>query len=130
MVGMADPPEKMTDYIAQCKKFQTAWENANKIRNGQSGGSQFRRPNTRPQQTQARVGELASTIPPRMTPEIREECFSKGLCFRCRKPGHRGFNCPTLPDRPQYNRPRSNPAVRATATIEESVDNSVFETED
>ena len=127
---MADPPEKMMDYIAQCKKFQTAWENANKIRNGRSGGLQFRRPNSRPQQAQARIGELASTNPPKMTPEIRQECITKGLCFHCRKPGHNSFNCRTLPNRPQFNPPRSNAAARATASLEESVDSSVFQSED
>jgi hypothetical protein len=30
----------------------------------------------------------------RLTPEARLDCQSKGLCFRCRQPGHRANECP------------------------------------
>lgn len=30
----------------------------------------------------------------KMTPEVHAECMRKGLCFRCRKQGHLGKDCP------------------------------------
>jgi hypothetical protein len=31
---------------------------------------------------------------PKLTPQLREECRKKGLCFRCRQPGHTVPECP------------------------------------
>ncbi|KAJ8073820.1 hypothetical protein PM082_012098 [Marasmius tenuissimus] len=33
----------------------------------------------------------------KLTPEERQWCVDKGLCFRCRQPGHQGYECPTFP---------------------------------
>ena len=32
----------------------------------------------------------------RLTSEERKRCIEKGLCFRCRKPGHLSGTCPTF----------------------------------
>ena len=32
--------------------------------------------------------------PPKMTPSERERCMRKGLCLRCRQPGHIASQCP------------------------------------
>ena len=37
----------------------------------------------------------------RLTPEERKRCIEKGLCFRCRKPGHLSGACPTFSSTPR-----------------------------
>ena len=34
--------------------------------------------------------------PPKMTAEERERCMKEGLCFRCRRSGHRSIHCPVF----------------------------------
>ena len=38
----------------------------------------------------------AVKLPKKLTPEEREQCVKKGLCFRCRKSGHMASACPVL----------------------------------
>ena len=35
----------------------------------------------------------------KLTPEERKRCIEKGLCFRCRKPGHLSGECPSFPNK-------------------------------
>lgn len=38
--------------------------------------------------------EIGNTELKKLTKEEREECMKKGLCLRCRQPGHLAKNCP------------------------------------
>ena len=38
--------------------------------------------------------EIGNTEVKKLTKEEREECLKKGLCLRCREPGHIARNCP------------------------------------
>ena len=44
-------------------------------------------------------------LPKKLTPEEREQCAKKGLCFRCRKSGHMASTCPT------FSEPLKKPCV-------------------
>ena len=39
----------------------------------------------------------------KLTDTEREECIRKGICFKCRKPGHLAKECPE--SRPNFRRP-------------------------
>ena len=66
---------------------------------------QANKPKTSGQNQSSYVAPAQSTSKPRLqklTPEAREQCIKKNLCFRCRQPGHRGPDCPI-----------QNPTIRA-----------------
>ena len=43
-------------------------------------------------------------LPKKLTPEEREQCARKGLCFRCQKSGHMASACPAFTDPPKKPR--------------------------
>ena len=43
-------------------------------------------------------------LPKKLTPEEREQCAKRGLCFRCRKTGHMASTCPTFSNPPKKPR--------------------------
>ena len=43
----------------------------------------------------------AVKLPKKLTPEEREQCTRKGLCFRCQKSGHMVSACPAFSDLPK-----------------------------
>ncbi|KAH8977103.1 hypothetical protein EDB86DRAFT_3009668 [Lactarius hatsudake] len=52
-------------------------------------------PHTRPRDRRTQIG--GATFGPRLaplTPALRERCRREGLCFRCRKHGHKATSCP------------------------------------
>ena len=46
----------------------------------------------------------AVKLPKKLTPEEREQCAKKGLCFRCCKSGHIVSACPAFSDLPKKPR--------------------------
>ncbi len=58
------------------------------------GGSYLKSYNSPSAEKQNDPMEIGNIEIKKLTPEEREECFKKGLCLRCRQPGHIAKNCP------------------------------------
>ena len=67
----------------------------------------------------------AVKLPKKLTPEEREQCAKKGLCFRCRKSGHMASACPAFsdpPKKPRVQRARKEEKLPELKEIEDDDD--------
>ena len=99
IMSMDTVPAKVEEWYAKAIHFQTQWERAEEIaqRNRQpTKGTyhSFATPSTKSRDPDAMDVDVIRVA--RLTPEERKRCIEKGLCFRCRKPGHLSGACPTF----------------------------------
>ena len=82
-------------------------------------------------QTSRGITSRTSTDPTPCTPKLssreRENCSLKGLCFRCRRKGHRALSCsfPPEPSKPSHfeTSPTENSSVNETPELLETEEN-------
>ena len=99
IMSMDTVPAKVEEWYAKAIYFQTQWEQAEEItqRNRQpSKGTYHSFSSPTPKSRDPDTMDVDVVKVTRLTPEERKRCIEKGLCFRCRKPGHLSGVCPTF----------------------------------
>ena len=119
IMSMDTVPSKIEEWYAKAIHFQTQWERAEEIvqRNRQpTKGTyhSFSFPTPRSRDPDAMDVDVIKVT--RLTPEERKRCIEKGLCFRCRKPGHLSGTCPTF-----FSTPRKVRCIKQEKGIEEQI---------
>ena len=101
-------PDKINEWYTKATHFQNQWDRAEQIaqRSGRSTQTfqSFTSSSPRTAKDPNAMDVDVVKLPKKLTPEEREQCVKKGLCFRCQKSGHMASACPAFADPPKKPR--------------------------
>ena len=101
IMSMDTVPTTIQEWYSKAIHFQMQWEQAEEIskRNQRPVHSYQPFPSTSTRTKDPNAMDVDVVRVRKLTPEERKRCIKKGLCFRCRKPGHLSGECPSFPNK-------------------------------
>jgi len=127
--SMDNVPTTIREWYDKAMHFKVQWDRAKAIKQRKPQYEYFH--NNKNQQKKPQKDPNTMDVDRisigKLTPEERQRCQEKGLCFKCRKPGHVGANCTTYP-KPQESSKQTKEKQRNIASVEEKEEESEEET--
>ena len=100
IMSMDTVPSTIDDWYKKAISFQTQWERAEEIskRNSKPAHQSYHSFSTPAKARDPDTMDVDIIKVGKLTAEERKKCMEKGLCFRCRQPGHMSSKCPKYKD--------------------------------
>ena len=100
IMSMDTVPSTIDDWYKKAISFQTQWERAEEIskRNSKPAHQSYHSFSTPAKARDPNAMDVDVIKVGKLTAEEHKKCMEKGLCFRCRQPGHMSSKCPKYKD--------------------------------
>ena len=100
IMSMDTVPSTIEDWYKKAISFQTQWEHAEEIskRNSKPTHQSYHSFSTPTKARDPDAMDVDVIKVGKLMAEERKKCMEKGLCFRCRLPGHMSSKCPKYKD--------------------------------
>ena len=96
VMSMDTVPSTINNWYKKAISFQTQWEGAEEVskRNSKPAHQSYHSFSTPAKTHDPDAMDIDVIRVGKLTAEERKKCMEKGLCFRCRQPGHMSSKCP------------------------------------